>query len=228
MGPRPRIAGMAGILSGILLAGEFTLFMTSGWTAETFADPTAALAFLEVGGDHLRWAVVLGGLNLAAFTILLAGIAQRLHASAPTRASATLYLGLIGVAGHALVPLALWVGIPALLELQAMDPAAAQSSWGAFITLLDGAQAVGGLFLGIAMLAAGWAMVSGGALSTGAGWVGLGAGAATLLTLLAPDTPLSGVAMVAFMPALLLSIVFRVWTGISLGYASKHIVAVEG
>lgn len=217
MAPRPRIAGIAGIVSGILLAGELTLFMTSGWTPEAFADPTTALAFLEEGGSHLRWAAVVGGLNLTALMVFLSGLAERLRPRAPTRASVVLYSGLIGIAGHALVPMGLWMAIPAFLELGATDPAAAQGSWGGFNALLDGAQAVGGLFLGLAMLAAGWAIVSRRALSSGAGWTGLGAGAATLLTLLAPDTLFSGVAAVAFMPALVLSIAFRVWAGIALG-----------
>lgn len=224
MAPRIRIAGIAGITSGILLVGELTFFMISGWTPEVFADPAAALSFLEASGVHLRWAVAFGGLNLAALTIFFAGLAARLHARTPTRASATLYLGLIGIAGHALVPLALWVGIPALLELRALDSAAAQGSWGGFNILLDGAQAVGGLFLGLAMTAAGWAIASGGALSKGAGWAGLGAGAATLLGLLAPDTPVSGLAMAAFMPSLLLSIVFRIWAGVSLTRSDEESV----
>lgn len=228
MAPRLRIAGIAGIASGILLVGELTLFMASGWTPEVFADPVAALSFLDASGVQLRWAVALGGLNLVALAIFFAGLAEQLHARTPTRASATLYLGLIGIAGHALVPLALWVGIPAFLELRTLDSAAAHASWGGFNILLDGAQAVGGLFLGLAMTAAGWAMASRGALSKGAGWVGLGAGAATLLGLVTSGTALSGVEMAAFMPSLLLSIVFRIWAGVSLSRSVEDSVRATG
>lgn len=48
------------------------------------------------------------------------------------------------------------------------------------------------------------------------GWVALIGGTATVLTVFAPDTPLSGVAGAAYLPSLLLAITFRIWAGIAL------------
>jgi hypothetical protein len=64
MTPSQRIAGLGGILAGIGLAVEGTLWVTSGWTAETFRDSATALAFPQDNGTHLR-AAVAGAVNLA-------------------------------------------------------------------------------------------------------------------------------------------------------------------
>ena len=58
--PRPQIAGIARILTGVALAGEFIFFMASGLTSETFNDPASALAFLRDRGMYLRLAVLFG------------------------------------------------------------------------------------------------------------------------------------------------------------------------
>jgi hypothetical protein len=66
------------------------------------------------------------------------------------------------------------------------------------------------------MPAAGSAIISDKGLSPFLGWVGLVAGATTVVNVLAAKTPLDALAAAAFMPALLLTLVFRVWAGCEL------------
>lgn len=216
MNLKSQIAGLAGILAGIGLAVELALFMTSGWTPETFGDPAAALAFLQGSGTHLRAAALVGAINLVFTTVLVAGLAARLQATTPTRAAATLYFGLIGIGAHGLVPLGLWLGVPMFVELAYRDQQAAANAWGGFAAFLSGAGGLGYLFLGLSMLATGWAAVSEKALPVFLGWVGLVAGAASVVNVLAAETPVDALASAAFLPALLFSIVFRVWAGYEL------------
>jgi hypothetical protein len=70
--------------------------------------------------------------------------------------------------------------------------------------------------MGLSMVAAGWAAVSANALPTTLGWVGLVGGAATVVNVLARATPFDGLAGAAFLPALLLTIVFRCGSGLDL------------
>jgi uncharacterized protein DUF4386 len=216
MHPRALIAGPAGILAGVGLAVELALFMTSGWTPETFDDPAAALAFLQDSGTHLRAAVLVGTINLVFTTILIAGLAARLQATTPTRAATTLYFGLIGIGGHGLVPLGLWLGIPLFVELADHDYQVASNSWGGFAAFLSGAGGLGYLFLGLSMLVSGWAAVSKKALPVLLGWVGVVAGVASVVNVLAAETPVDAFASAAFLPALLFTIVFRIWAGYEL------------
>jgi hypothetical protein len=81
-------------------------------------------------------------------TIFTVGLATRLGSTAPTRAAATLYFGIIGIAGHGLVP--------------------------------------------------------------------LGLGASSAVTVLAAETPLAVLAAGAYLPSLMLAMVFRIWAGIGL------------
>ena len=60
------------------------------------------------------------------------------------------------------------------------------------------------------------------------GWVATGAGFATLLTLPAVDTPLSGLGIAAFMPALVLSVVFRIWCGVALHRSADAVAHRSG
>ena len=216
MSPRPKVVGAAGILAGIGLAVEGTLFMTRGWTAETFGDPQAAVAFLTDSGTHLRAAVFAGAINLVFATVFIIGLAARLRASAPTRSAATLYFGLIGIAGHSLVPLGLWLGVPMFARLAGDDPQAAAYAWSGYVVSQAAANAVGSLFLGLSAFAAGWAIVSRRSMPAVLGWVGLIMGSASALTVLAADTALAFLAAAAYFPSLMLAIVFRIWAGVEL------------
>ncbi|TMR88956.1 DUF4386 family protein [Nonomuraea basaltis] len=228
MFPNPKISGWFGVLAGVGLLVEGMLWTVSGWNAGTFADPTAALRFLAESGTILRWAVLSGFLNLVFFVVLIAGLAGRLRTATPTLATATLWFGMIGITAHVLVPMGHWYGVPAFLQAAARDQESAESAWTAF--MIVGQQAAGGagsLFMGLSMLCAGWAIAARRAMPVLLGWLGLIAGVATLLTLFAPDTPLSGVAGAAFMPSLLLAIVFRIWAGLALTRSPQHGDAVS-
>lgn len=224
----PKIAGWSGILAGIGLLIEGVLWSASGWTPASFADPTAAMTFLSESGTILRWAVLSGFINLVFLVVFVAGLAARLQPKTPTLATTTLWFGMIGITLHLLVPLAHWYGVPAFLEAVARDPAAAESAWTAFIVVgHEAAGGAGSLFMGLSMLTAGWAIVAERAMPVLVGWLGLLTGALTVLTLFAPDTPLSALAGAAFMPSLMLAIIFRIWAGIALTRPEKAAAAAR-
>jgi hypothetical protein len=222
MTPGPRTAGVAGILAGVGLAVEGALWATSGWTAETFRDPATALAFLQDNGTHLRAAVFAGAVNLVLATVFIVGLAATLAPTAPTRAAATLYFGIIGIAAHSLVPLGLWLGVPTFVDLASSDPLAAAAAWSGYAAFQAGAGAVGALFLGLSTLAAGWAIVSHRGLPALLGGLGILAGAASAVTVLAAETPLAFLAAGAYVPSLTLLIVFRIWAGLELWKRGKQ------
>lgn len=215
-----RYAGVAGILAGLALIAEFGLFMASGFTPQTFADPNAALAFLAERGGYLRAATLVGVAGAALTTVFVVGLAARLHAVAPMRAAATLYFGIVGGGGHALVALTFWLGVPMLVSLGDRDPDLAAAAVGSLTLLTGGAEAFGNLFLALSMAASGWAIVATRSLPVAAGWVGLAAAAFTLVRIVGTDTPLGAVAFAAFFPSLILAVVFRIWAGITLRSSS--------
>jgi len=221
MNPRLQSAGIAGILTGVALVGEFIFFMISGFTPEVSNNPAAALTFLRDSGVYLRIAVLLGATGIAFRIIYVAGLAARLHANTPTRAVATLYFGILGSFGHGLVALSLYVGIPMFVALAARDPGAAANAWGAFNVITSGFDGIGNFLLGLVLLTAGWAIISRRALPVGAGWVGVLAGIATVIRVFATGTPLAALAFAAFFPSLLLAIIFDIWAGIALWRAKE-------
>ena len=216
MNPELRSAGIAGILTGVALAGEFIFFMMSGYNPQALSDPAAALTFLQERGMYIRIAVLFGAAGVAFRTLFVSGLAATLHAKTPTQAVATLYFGLLGGAGHGLVALSFYIGIPMLITLAAMDPAAARSAWGAYSTIVSGFEGFGNFLISLMLLAAGLAMISQKAMPVGLGWVGFLAGAATLVRIFTTGTPLAGLGFAAFFPSLLLAGLFDVWAGISL------------
>jgi Domain of unknown function (DUF4386) len=216
MSPIERAAGVAGVLAGVGLALEAAFWMASGWTPRTFGDPAEALAFLRDSGTLLRAGVFAGAVNLVFATILIAGLAARLRSSAPTGAAATLHLGIVGIAGHSLVPIGLWLGVPAFLALAGQDVATAQGAWAGFAAFLAAAGGVGSLFIGLSTVATGWSAVSTGALPTALGWLGIATGVASVLGVLTVATPLAFLGSATYLPSLLLAIVFRTWAGIHL------------
>lgn len=216
MNPKSRSAGIAGILTGLALAGEFIFFMMSGYNPQALSDPAAALAFLKESGQYIRVAVLFGAAGVAFRTLFVSGLAANLYAKTPTQAVATLYFGLLGGAGHGLVALSFYIGIPMLITLAAMDPAAARNAWGAYSTVVSGFEAFGNFLISLMLLAAGLAMISQKAMPVGLGWVGFLAGTATLVRIFTTGTPLAGLAFAAFFPSLLLAGLFDVWAGIAL------------
>ena len=164
-----RFGGLAGIGAGIALVGEFSLFMLSGFSPDTFADAERTVAFLRERGGYLRAAVLVGSLGAGLTTLFVVGLASRLREAAPTRAAATMYLGVMGGVGHGLVALTFWVGIPLLIGQADRDPAQAAAAVVALAVITSGAEAFGNLFLALSMAAAGWAMASTRVLSSVAG-----------------------------------------------------------
>jgi len=225
MGPGARVSGIAGMAAGILLIFETSFFLLSGWSPPRFADPSLAMDLIRQGGDDLRAAAVFGFVGLIATVLLLAGLAEALQVNARACAAGQLYLGLVGVAGHSLVPLTLWIGVPAFRDLAAKSPSLAQSGWAGFAPISNGAHGVSSLFLGCSMVLAGAGLAQGRGWSRWAGGLGVAAGGLTLATLLTAGTPLEAAAGALFMPSLALTVLFRFLAGVALWRGALQKVA---
>ena len=208
-----RAVGIAGILAGAALAGEFLFFSLSGQSQSTFSDPAAAMTFLRDHGALVQIAVLFGASGIVVTLLFLAGLADRLKTRTPTLAAATLLFGIVGNVGDGLVALAFWTGIPAYVSLAGHDLGAAQNSWSAFANLTSGYQGFGNLFLGLSAVAAGWAIVTRRQLPVALGAVGLVAGVAAIASVLGINTAFG---FFGFATSIVLVIVFRVWAGIEL------------
>lgn len=209
MNSKLRLGGFAGIVAGPLLVLETASFLRSGWNPIRFADPTQAMQLLRDGGADLRMASVFGFCGLVATLCLFIGLADWLRQRSPASGDAVLYLGLVGIAGHSLVPLGLWIGIPMYLSLASHSMTLAQSSWPAFAATSNAAEGVGSLFMGLAMLLTGVAGLWQRSFSPLLGWIAIIAGTLTLITLLASGTPL-------FFPSLIATVLFRFIAGVEL------------
>ncbi|HEX9340702.1 MAG TPA: DUF4386 family protein [Thermoplasmata archaeon] len=199
---------IAGTLAGVALIGEFVFFGLSGFPGSGFNDPAVALPYLEKGGALLRVAVLFGASGVGLWTVFAIGLAARLQQRTPGRALASLYLTLLGNAGDGLVALTFFVGSTIFSQLASADPAAAVSAWPAFAAVTAGFQVFGNFFLGLSLLAAGSAMWSSKALSRALGALGIVTGIVTLTGVLAVAT--------AYLVAILLAVVFRLWAGVAL------------
>ena len=73
--PNVRAAGIAGILAGVALAGEFVFFGLSSFNQSTFNDPSTALPFLRDHGVYVRVAVLFGATGIVLTLVFLAGLA---------------------------------------------------------------------------------------------------------------------------------------------------------
>jgi hypothetical protein len=96
------------------------------------------------------------------------------------------------------------------------DPGAAAAAWSGYAGFQAAAGAVGALFLGLSTLAAGLAIISQRGWPVLLGWLGVLTGASSAVTVLAAETPLAVLAASAYLPSLMLAIVFRIWAGIGL------------
>lgn len=216
MSPKFKTAGIAGIATGLALLGEFVFFMLSGYSPTTFNNPDTAIVFLRSSETFLRLAVLFGITGVAIRMIYVAGLAAKLKAKSPNTAVATLYFGIIGGVGHGLVAMSFYLGFPLFIALAGSNPAAAGNSWGAFTAITSGFQGFGNFFLGLMLLVSGLAIISQKALPKGVGIVGILAGSASILGVFTTATPLAAIGYMAFMPSLILAMVFDVWAGISL------------
>ena len=209
-----RVAGWAGVLSGIGLAAEAYFFMASGWSAAAFSTLDGAGGVMREGGRSLRLAVVFGVFNLALLTLFFAGLASRFRRQAPALGDAVLYFGLVGIAIHALVPIAFYHAVPTFSGLKAQPDA--DAVWLASKFMMDVAQGAGIFFMGLAMLAAGVAWATRQPRFVSLAVVALAAGGISVFATLAVGTKLEAWAGSAGMASLFLSIVFRLGGGLFL------------
>ncbi len=216
MSPSLKNAGIAGIFTGLFLAGEFGFFMLSGFSPEKFNNPSTAMMVLRDSELFLRLAVLFGAAGVAVRMIYVAGLAAKLKAKTPTAAVATLYFGILGGVGHGLVALSFYIGIPMFLALAATNPESATNAWGAFTAITSGFQGFGNFLLGLMLMVVGWATISHKVLPVGIGWVAIIAGIATLLGVFTSGTSLAFIGFMVFMPSLILAMIFDIWTGFAL------------
>ncbi|MGH2400310.1 MAG: DUF4386 family protein, partial [bacterium] len=205
--PRQQTAGMLGILAGISLAILFILFVTSGAEPDTFSDPAKAVPYITQNEGRLRTIAFFAGATVGLSVIFFAGLAGRLREGTPTRATGVLYFGILGLVGHGLSALILWLGAPALVDYAARDQVAVSHAWVAISALNGALDGFGNLFVGLSILLAGWAITTGRGLSSALGWYGVVAGALTALATAAPGNQL------LFAGSVVLPAVWLIWAG---------------
>jgi hypothetical protein len=224
MNPRLKHAGIAGVLTGLGLALEFTFFPLGGYSPQNFGSAAAALAFLRHQGDlFLRLAVVFGLAGALVRIVYVAGLAAVLREKTPTQAVATLYFGVLGSLGHGLVALTFYIGFPQLVALAAQDHGAAEQTWNAFALMTSGYQALGNALLGFMLVGTGWAIISRKALPVAIGWLGLLAGVVTLVEVFTSGTPLAVLGFLAYLPTFILVIAFDLWVGVTLWKSKRDL-----
>src|SRR3989442_12838146 len=125
MNPRTQSAGTCGIVAGIALAIAFLLFISSGATPATFADPAQALDFIGKNTSRLRLAIAFSLITIAFATVFLAGLAAKLRDKTPTRATAEPYLGVLGLVGHAVGSMLVGTSAPLVVPYAGKDQVAA-------------------------------------------------------------------------------------------------------
>lgn len=198
-------AGTAGIVAAVVLVLLFILFFTSGLDPETTADPAKALPLIAKMGS--RWAVIgVAGVFGSALPMLFAvGLFRRLRDRAPTRASASLFLAVVGLTGFALGSLISWLGGAQLVATK--DQVAANYAWVALNAVRMGTDGLGSAFAGASLIIGGWAIIATRALPTAVGWLGVVAGVVTVLLVLAPASP------ALFFGSFILTIIWLAWAG---------------
>lgn len=158
--------------------------------------------------QHTLWALIgiVGALAAVVGTVFVIGLFDRLRDRAPTRASAVLYFGVIGLGGHALGALTRWQGGLQLADYAAKDQVAANHAWVALSATIGGITALGNVFTGASLLAAAWAVIATGGLSPTAGWVAAIAGVLSILGVFATSP-------VVMLGGFVFAIVWLAWAG---------------
>jgi hypothetical protein len=212
--PRQQTAGTLGLLAGITLTILFFVFMTSGLTPETLADPAKAVPSIAGAAGRFRAIGFLGVTTVALATVFTVGLAARLRDQTPSRATGALYFGVFGLAGHGVGSMVFWASIPLLVARAAADQASAGQAWVAINALTAAFDAFGNLFIGLSILMAGWAIQSSRVMSPALGSFGLVAGILTILAVASPG--LQVLTLVGFV----LPIVWLLWAGNTLRTAA--------
>src|SRR5437879_12475100 len=147
MKPRPRPAGTAGIMAGVLLAVLLILFMTSGMRPESMSGPGKMMAYAGQNAGRWRNMAFLGILTTIAAVFYFPGLAARLRDRTPSRATGVLYFGILGIGGHGLGAALQRVGDP--LVAGASDAVAAPHAWVALNAVHAGLETFGSIGTGL-------------------------------------------------------------------------------
>ncbi|HLA24262.1 MAG TPA: hypothetical protein VJ206_02615 [bacterium] len=198
-----RNGGTFGLVAAVIFAVLFLLVLTSGLTPGSLADPAKMLPRAKAGGTWTLMGVagVLGTIFSTLFTV---GLFAHLREKAPTRAYAVLVFGVVGSAGYMLGSLAQWIGGAQVAGTA--DQVAASHAWVALAAVVASFNAMGSALIGAALLVAGWAITGTRALSNVVGWVAVGTGVLTVLSVFTPNA-------VVFLLSFLLVIVWLAWAG---------------
>lgn len=209
-----RAAGTAGIVIAILFA--ILLGTTASYDPAAYSDPVRALAFAQQATPLRTITGIAGVLAGIALVVFFAGLGDRLSTGAPVRALLAKYPGVIAGAALAFGSLVDWIGINSLASFK--DQTAAQHAWVAVFAVDAGIYGLTGIFIGLAVLAAGAAMVRERLVSATAGWLALTGAAVIILGtvlqgVLPADTPwLFAFYVVGGVPVL----IWFAWTGFAL------------
>ena len=208
-----RNGGTAGILSAVFLALLFMIFLSTGLRAEAIADPAKVLPY--IAQNTARWKTVglAGVLGVGFAVVFTAALYSRLRDRAPTRATAMLYLVLIGLGAFGISSLLGLAGAPRIAALAASDPVAANHAYVAFYAVTQGLDAAGNGFTGAGTMLAGWAILATAALSPLIGWLAVVTGILGVLLVFSPASPL------LFLGSFILTIVWLAWAGFALRQA---------
>lgn len=212
MAPRIQTAGTMGIIAGLAILIGFGLFATSGFTPDVAGDPAKAIDWVKANASRLRLTGVIFLLGIGTALLFTAGLAEKLRARTPTRAAATLYLVLLGLAGYAIGGLLFWRSIPAIAATS--DSVAAQHAWVAVYAVDQATDGLGNLFTGLGTMLAGWAIIETKVLNSTLGWFGLLAGVIPVLSFLVTGNELLAIGTFV-LPALWL-----IWGGSALRRAA--------
>jgi hypothetical protein len=210
MSPRRQTAGTLGIVAGVALAVLFILLFTSGATPATFNDPTSALTFLREQASRIEVISCVAIIAVATAVVFVAGLASALANRTPTRATATLYFGLGGLAGHGLGAFTYLAAAPWLVATAARDQVAATHAYVAINGLTMASDGLGNLFVGLSTLIAGWAITATPGFGAALGWFGVVAGLVTALAGLLPQVS------VLYLGSFILPIIWLIWAGYTL------------
>ena len=184
MAPRMQTAGMSGIIAGLAILIGFALFFYSQLTPAVLSDPAKTFEWVNANLSRLRLTTAAFLIGTGFAVVFVAGLAEKLRARTPTRATATLYLALLGLAGYGIGGLIFWRSLPALAATG--DQVAASHAWVAAYALDQAVDGFGNLFTGLATLFAGWAIIETKVLNSTLGWFGLLSGVVAVLAFLVP------------------------------------------
>ena len=201
-----RNGGTAGLITAVLLAVLFVLFIASGLDPQTMSNPAKALPLIGQKRAVFVAIGLLGALAGGFGFVFTVGLFARLREKAPTRAAALLGLGLVGLTGHSLGALLLWRGGRFLAGVSAADDVGAHHGWIALMATFRALDGLGNAFTGASVLLAGWAVLATAELTAPLGWVAVAAGVVMLLQLVSA-------APILMLAGFILTIVWLAWAG---------------